>query len=80
MYMAWTGCQWWALPLHFLPGSPVQRYFYVWRDSGQPLAVFGIQDNADRLSHAPQNRTNNDDLESTFCVNALDAGDRPTAG
>ncbi len=34
LYMAWTGCQWRALPPHFPPVSTVQRYFYAWRDSG----------------------------------------------
>lgn len=34
MYIAWTGCQWRALPPHFPPVSTVRRYFYGWRDSG----------------------------------------------
>ncbi|MDX8514648.1 IS5 family transposase [Mesorhizobium captivum] len=34
LYIAWTGCQWWALPDRFPPVSTVQRYFYAWRDSG----------------------------------------------
>jgi transposase len=34
LYIAWTGCQWRALPERFPPVSTVQRYFYVWRDSG----------------------------------------------
>lgn len=33
-YIAWTGCQWRALPPEFPPRSTVQRYFYAWRDSG----------------------------------------------
>lgn len=34
MYIAWTGCQWRALPDRFPPVSTVQRYFYRWRDDG----------------------------------------------
>ncbi|TJW15542.1 MAG: IS5 family transposase [Mesorhizobium sp.] len=34
LYIAWTGCQWRALPDHFPPVSTVQRYFYAWRDEG----------------------------------------------
>jgi transposase len=34
LYIAWTGCQWRALPERFPPVSTVQRYFYAWRDSG----------------------------------------------
>lgn len=34
LYIAWTGCQWRALPDGFPPVSTVQRYFYAWRDSG----------------------------------------------
>jgi transposase len=34
LYIAWTGCQWRALPDHFPPVSTVQRYFYDWRDNG----------------------------------------------
>jgi transposase len=34
LYIAWTGCQWRALPDHFPPVSTVQRYFYAWRDAG----------------------------------------------
>ena len=33
LYMAWTGCQWRALPPHYPPVSTVRRYFYAWRDS-----------------------------------------------
>lgn len=33
-YVAWTGCQWRALPPDFPPRSTVQRYFYAWRNSG----------------------------------------------
>lgn len=33
-YIAWTGCQWRALPERFPPVSTVQRYFHAWRDSG----------------------------------------------
>jgi transposase len=34
LYIAWTGCQWRALPSCFPPVSTVQRYFYRWRDDG----------------------------------------------
>ena len=34
LYIAWTGCQWRALPERFPPVSTVQRYFYRWRDDG----------------------------------------------
>jgi len=34
LYIAWTGCQWRALPERYPPVSTVQRYFYAWRDSG----------------------------------------------
>lgn len=34
LYIAWTGCQWRALPERFPPVSTVQRYFYAWRDNG----------------------------------------------
>lgn len=34
LYIAWTGCQWRALPDRFPPVSTVQRYFYAWRDAG----------------------------------------------
>jgi len=34
LYIAWTGCQWRALPDRFPPVSTVQRYFYCWRDDG----------------------------------------------
>ena len=34
LYIAWTGCQWRALPERFPPVSTVQRYFYAWRDDG----------------------------------------------
>ncbi|ESY41035.1 transposase IS4 [Mesorhizobium sp. LNJC372A00] len=34
LYIAWTGCQWRALPDRFPPVSTVQRYFYAWRDNG----------------------------------------------
>ncbi|WP_342242267.1 IS5 family transposase [Inquilinus sp. OTU3971] len=34
LYIAWTGCQWRALPDRFPPVSTVQGYFYTWRDSG----------------------------------------------
>jgi len=34
LYIAWTGCQWRALPERFPPVSTVQRYFYAWRDAG----------------------------------------------
>lgn len=34
LYIAWTGCQWRALPDRFPPVSTVQRYFYRWRDDG----------------------------------------------
>jgi len=33
-YMAQSGCQWRMLPKEFPPYTPVQRYFYPWRDSG----------------------------------------------
>lgn len=34
LYIAWSGCQWRALPAEFPPRSTVQRYFYTWRDDG----------------------------------------------
>ncbi|MER8428703.1 IS5 family transposase [Mesorhizobium sp. M1403] len=34
LYIAWTGCQWRALPGRFPPVSTGQRYFYAWRDNG----------------------------------------------
>ena len=34
LYLAWTGCQWRALPKDFPPRSTVQGYFYRWRDNG----------------------------------------------
>src|SRR6266545_2107859 len=34
LYLAWTGCQWRALPGDFPPYSTVQGYFYRWRDDG----------------------------------------------
>ena len=34
MYIAWTACQWRALPHEFPARSTVQRYFYHWRNSG----------------------------------------------
>jgi transposase len=34
LYIAWTGCQWRAVPDRFPPVSTVQRYFYAWRDNG----------------------------------------------
>lgn len=34
LYVATSGCQWRMLPKDFPPLSTVQRYFYVWRDSG----------------------------------------------
>ncbi|BAB52326.1 transposase [Mesorhizobium japonicum MAFF 303099] len=34
LYIAWTGCQWRALPDRFPPVSTVKRYFYAWRDNG----------------------------------------------
>jgi transposase len=33
-YVAQSGCQWRMLPPDFPPYTTVQRYFYVWRDSG----------------------------------------------
>jgi putative transposase len=35
LFIAWTGCQWRALPRDFPPYSTVQGYFYAWRDSGR---------------------------------------------
>jgi transposase len=34
LYMARTGCQWRLLPREFPPFTPVQNYFYAWRDNG----------------------------------------------
>jgi len=34
LYVATSGCQWRMLPKDFPPLSTVQRYFYVWRNSG----------------------------------------------
>ncbi|MFO1125022.1 MAG: IS5 family transposase [Methylocystis sp.] len=34
LYMAWSGCQWRALPRDFPARSTVQGYFYRWRDDG----------------------------------------------
>jgi transposase len=34
LYIAWTGCQWRALPERFPPVSTVQRHFHAWRDDG----------------------------------------------
>ncbi|MTJ80674.1 MAG: transposase [Telmatospirillum sp.] len=34
LYIAWTDCQWRALPERFPSVSTVQRYFYAGRDSG----------------------------------------------
>jgi len=31
LYIAWTGCQWRALPKDFPPVSTVRYYFYLWR-------------------------------------------------
>ena len=33
-YIAWTGCQWRALPKGFPPMSTVQWYFYAWAVTG----------------------------------------------
>lgn len=38
LYMAWSGCQWRALPKDFPPYSTVQGYFYDW-SHGQVLAT-----------------------------------------
>lgn len=35
LYIVSTGCQWRALPKDFPPYSPVQNYFYAWRDTGR---------------------------------------------
>jgi putative transposase len=34
LYLAWTGCQWRALPKDLPPYSTVQGYFYRWRNDG----------------------------------------------
>jgi len=34
LYLAWTGCQWRALPKDLPPYATVQGYFYRWRDDG----------------------------------------------
>src|SRR5258705_12993077 len=34
LYIARTGCQWRMLPKGFPPFTPVQGYFYDWRDGG----------------------------------------------
>lgn len=34
LYIAWSGCQWRALPHDFPARSTVQGYFYRWRDDG----------------------------------------------
>ena len=34
LYLASSGCPWALLPKDFPPPSTMQRYFYVWRDSG----------------------------------------------
>lgn len=39
LYIAWTGCQWRALPERFPPVSTVQRYFYRWRDDGRLRSI-----------------------------------------
>jgi len=41
-YIAATGCQWRALPMHFPPRSTVQGYFYSWRDDGTWQWVNGV--------------------------------------
>jgi transposase len=41
-YLAWTGCQWRALPKEFPPRSTVQGYFYRWRDDGTWFRISAV--------------------------------------